>query len=269
MANKRLLELAKRQRNANLPEERVYRSKTRTKSTNPQDMEVTFLTGEFGNELLARYQELIKGRYNNNPILNEFTFEDGIVKGSSPFMAIPMNEILREYGMHIPTPKEIDQIIQREILDLKGKYEDMALVLRNEIDPNKYLAKNLAKQVKQREDLEFPLMIPLVGLELVVDKKAPSGLAFGLTDQSEIIYVPQLNHKNNSKKFSESDESGLPKFDDAGDKTLYTNDSGLVVLIRDGDLGLVAGDGYLAYSDSGGRVIAVRGEATTRSKSLG
>jgi hypothetical protein len=114
----------------------------------------------------------------------------------------------------------------------------------------------LINQVKQRGGLQYPLMIPLAGLDLKYDSNSQHNLSFQLTDFAELIYAPQLNKTNHGKKFNRADEQGLPIFEDSGLRTLYSNeDGGLCRLYRVRDLGLVAWDGDLAGSCDGGRVI--------------
>lgn len=223
-----------------------------------------FLGGKQGKEINRE----IQSKYEDFPALQRTSYDDSVVKGSNPFYVVAVNEFLRQNGINARTATQADleRTQKTGALDLRGHYEDSALVLRNENNPNSYLARDLTRQIKERtgKDRKTPIMIPLTGLELRTDQDSEHGLAFNLTDDSEIIYSPQLAHKNNHKKFSETNDKGLPIFDKDGNRTLYTRDSGLSRVYLYGDLGL--GAGYDGLADSGviGRVVVVSGEATSR-----
>ena len=53
----------------------------------------------------------------------------------------------------------------------------------------------------------------------------------------------------------------MPVFDKEGERTLYTQDKGLVRVYVGVDLGLGSDDGHLADSDGNGRVVVKTGEA--------
>lgn len=268
MPNPRFLDLAKRLRNEDLPLEK--------KDPSPQGGQVInhgsnlqfqakFLEGDFGKKVLNEYKLRMAG-YGDNPVLDKFTF-DGIVKGSNPYMAVLMDTILKKYNMHVATPKDVDEVIQRNLLDLRNCYEDMAFVLYSETDPNSYLSQKLVNQIG-KNNLQFPSFIPWNGLELAIDPNAPNGLAFRLKNRSFVIPSPELSKSNNEKKFLKTDEYGRPEFNTNGNRTLYCEDSGLRVFVRNWDLDLGARSGGLVCSGADGRVIAVCGEATTQ-KNLG
>ena len=167
--------------------------------------------------------------------------------------------------MRIATPADLERCLEKGELNLKGTYGDSGLVLRSDGDPNQYLAKDLINQIKQKGSLQFPLMVPLTGLDLKYDSNSPNNLSFELIDSSQLIYAPQLEHKNNQKKFNKADENGLLIFDSNGSRTLYTREGGLRRLYRYRGLDLNAGVGNLADSSSDGRVV-VCAEGTSRKK---
>ncbi len=251
--NPRLEELARRLGNKELPKEKPPEPEPVVRSF--ENVKYTFLSGDVGQSVLEEYQGIVQGDYKGNSALNVLSFSDDVVKGSNPFAFVLLNQIVAEQGMRIATPVDLERALKEGGIDLKGTYGDSALVLRSESDPNLYLAKHLAKQLKGRGDLQYPVMIPLVGLELRKDSQSPHGLSFSLTDSGEAIYARQLEHANDRKKFTEADEKGLPVFDENGTRTLYTRNSGLSRLCRGRILNLYARGDDLAYSDSGGRVI--------------
>lgn len=221
-----------------------------------------FLGGDDGKEI----DREIGGKYEQSALQKD-SYKGGVIKGSNPFYVVAVNELLRQNGLRTATPADLERVLKTNALYLRGHYEDSALVLRSAEDPNAYLAKDLAKQIKQRtgKQRKMPVMIPLAGLELREDQNSDYGLAFNLTDDSEIIYAPILN-KGGGNFTSEdiNEKTGLPKRTKReGNRYLYTRDSGLSRLCLGGDLGLYSGNGDLAYSDVYGRVVVVSGEATS------
>ncbi len=236
---------------------------------NPQ---VGFLEGDFGKAFLEEYNGRVSADYNDNSNLNVLRYDNNVVKGSNPFAVVLANQILRKEGLRVANQADLEKILRINALDLYGFYEDTALVLRTETNPNKYLAKNLAKQVKskfifsalRKKVGKTPIVIPLNGLGLVSDSNSPYGLTFKLTDESELIYAPILDGKDErNKRFSETDEYGLPEKLGEGNRTLYTIDSGLSGLYLDGD-GVYSGLDRLASSYSGGKVVIVSGKGTSQ-----
>ncbi len=223
-----------------------------------------FLGGEKGREI----NEEIKEKYKDFPVLQKSSYEDGVIKGSTSFYVVAINEIIKPQGLRTATPADLERVLKKCALDLKGYYEDSALVLRSKDNPNAYLAKDLIKQIKEKidKDRKTPIMIPLVGLKLRVDQDSEYGLAFDLIDDSEIIYAPQLVHKNNHKKFSKTNNKALPIFNKNGERALYTRDSGLSRLYLLNILNLGSSVGGLGVSSNDGRVVVVSAEATSPKK---
>lgn len=266
MPNPRFLQTAKRWMNKEVPSEKVQPI-TPVQQSPPlmNNVNYSFLEGNFGRQILEEYNQLVQSEYQNASALNVLSFEDNVVKGSNPFAFVLLNKVLQNHGRWVARPVDLERALEKEAINLDGTYGDSGLVLRSENNPNGYLAKNLAFQVKEkcygiRDDT---VMIPLAGLGLVYDSNSPHNLVFQLTDSSEIIYAPQLNKTNNGKKFNGADEKGLPAFEDNGSRTLYSKeDGGLCRLFRFGDLDLYAWVGDLANSDSFGRVVVARSAST-------
>ncbi len=223
---------------------------------------IGFLEGDFGKAVLNEYKGRLKDY--NNKRLDVLTYDDGIVKGSNSFAVVLLNKILNEEGLRTANQSDLEKSLKMNDLDFKGTYEDTALILRNEQNPNAYMAGCLMKQVKERnKKLKMPVMIPLSQLELISDQGSEYGLNFKLKEDAEIIYAPILNKKTGNFSFEDIDEkTGLPNKLSDGDRTLYTIDSGLSRLYLYRYLDLDARDGDLAFSSSGGRVVVVSGEAT-------
>ena len=232
----------------------------------PKDTVVipAFLGGEWGrlvhNEVVGKYGT------DNSLVTKNVRFSDDVVKGSKPGYVIAVNNVLQQAGLRTATPADLEEVLREERLKLRGQYEDTALVLRNTNEPNAYLAGKLMTEVKSRlgKDIKNPIMIPLNGLDLVEDKDSDYGLSFTLKEDAELISAPELVNTNDYKKFSKTNEKGLPIFDTNGNRTLYTRDSGLSRLYLNYDLDLGSDDSGLGDSDDDGRVVVVSGEATSQ-----
>jgi len=266
--NPRAIELAKRQGNEKIPSERAQPvASVQQNSPLLSNAGYSFLEGDFGRQILEEYTQLAQGEYQNVSALQKLSFVDNVVKGSNSFAFVLLNKILTQKKMRIATPADLERCLRKNALDLNGTYGDSGLVLRSEGDPNEYLARHLASQVKEKgyNVGGDTIMIPLTGLELRYDADSPYKLSFQLTDSSEVIYSPQLNQSNNGEKFNEGDSEGLPIFKSDGTRTLYTENGGLRRLYRDWDLDLDARDGNLASSNENGRVV-VCAEGTSPKK---
>ena len=233
----------------------------------PKDVqfpEAGFLEGKFGKEVLEEYQGRVKADFNGNSRLNVLSYSNGVVKGSNPFAVVLVNSILPE-DMRTATPADLEKALQAG-MDLRGTYTDSALVLRDEDNPNSYLAKDLMKQVRHRKGkkAKMPVMIPLNGLDVVNDSNSDYGLAFKLREDAQITYAPILNKPGNFTSEDINPKTGLPKKTGEGNRTLYTRDSGLSRLYLNDDLGLDSGNSNLDNSSANGRVVVVSGEATSQ-----
>ena len=250
MPNPRLLKLAERWKNPEPPKDRPS-SINKPKPKVRLNQQYSFLEDKLAQDI----HNYIQSTYPNLPNLENINPGEG----SNPFYVITVNDYFRSNKSPTRTasPLDLEQALKSGI-ELKRHYEDSALTLRNTKNPNKYLAKDLAGQLKATN---YPLMIPLKGLTLIKDSKSPHNYSFKLTDETEIIYSDKLKRGNNIKKFNETDEHGLPIFDYQGTRTFYTRDSGLSRVCLGGDLGLDSNVGNVADSNSGGRVVLVSGEA--------
>ncbi|PIN91068.1 hypothetical protein COU57_02190 [Candidatus Pacearchaeota archaeon CG10_big_fil_rev_8_21_14_0_10_32_14] len=225
--------------------------------------QVDLLQGEYGREVLGEYLEIVNSDYGANSALHVFRYnkKTGTIEGSNSYAVALLNQrVLKPQGIRTASFIDLEKIIgvNRDDLQLRGTYEDVALVLRSESDPNSYLAKNLMEQVEARNPKQkFPVMINLYDISLEKDADAPKGLTFVLNGDASIIYAPVLEGKNSSKNFSSLDENGLPILDKNASRILYTNDSGLSEAYLYWDLVFGSHCEYLASSGSFGRVVFV------------
>lgn len=222
--------------------------------------QVGFLGGDEGKLV----HEEIQRKYSQFFAINQVSYKNNLAQGSTPFYVVAVNEIIRLQGFRVATLADLENILKLNALDLTCHYEDSALVLRSEKDPNSYLAQNLMKQIRVRNpEVKMPVMIPLAGLSLVQDSGSDYGLTFTLRGDAEMVYAEILNSQNGSFSPEGMDASiGLPRKLGKGNMTLYTRKEGLsrLYLYRDSDL--YSGGEGLAGLGGNGRVVVVDGKTT-------
>ena len=259
---------------------KLKKEKTPDKIDSPDFSSAFFLGDEFGKQI----HEKVQAKYSNLEAINKVVYDekDKIVKGSTPFYVVAVNEILQEEFPQFRTAiqADLEKILKDNKLPLRGQYEDSSLVLRTKENPNKYLAEDLFNQFKDKgivlkEDSAY--VLPLFTLKLRKDGKSNYKLSFDLTDSTLENYfeAPILNEVS-QKKFNSIDieeKTGLPKkLQDKGERTLYTRNyqsydiknSGLVGLYLYGNLNIDSDDGDLAGCGAGGRVVVVSAEGTAK-----
>ncbi len=266
MPNPRFLKTAERWKNDEVPKEREKKDiiNLGPASFNSENVQYSFLDGSYGKSVLEKYNKEVGKNYNDTNALRVLAFSDNLVKGSNPFAFTLLNKILKEDGAWVARPADLERALSEQAINLRDTYGDSALVLRSEGDLNGYLAKDLVQKINKKSNFQYPLMIPLIGLDLEYDNNSPHKLAFNLTDSTELIHTPQFENQNDGKKFDKADEKGRPIFDRNGSRTLYTGEGGLRRLYRSRDLYLVARNWDLDYSDGSGRVIVCREAARSK-----
>ena len=215
-----------------------------------------FLDGDFGRAV----NDAVQAKYGKFGAISKIRYADGVVKGSNPFYVTAVNEVISPEGLWTATPADLERAIDAGV-ELEGTYEDSALVLRDEEEPNKYLARTLAEQIKPKK---FPAMVLLKDLRLKEDKESQYGLSFKLKDGAEVIHAPQLSGENHGKRFSKTDENGLLIFCENGKRTLYTINSGLSGLCLCGFSGLDSVVEGLDSSSGIGRVVVVSSQSDAK-----
>lgn len=220
----------------------------------------TFLQGDFGRDFLEKFKEKAKEDY-ERPFelmaIKDEEEEEGAITGSNVYSVVLANQILRQIGLRTSTPADMEQILRNNDLEMDYFYVDTALVLRNKRASNEYFANDL---IKQLGDQKLPVMIPLYGLDLRVDKNSPSGLAFNIREDAEIIYDKILNSAGGS--FNSDDinkETGLPENFSGGDRNFNVrNLSGLSRFSFDEDWNISSDILELEDSASNGRIVVVK-----------
>ena len=238
----------------------------------PNNLKYSFLGDDFGKKI----NEKIQKKYQNIPAINQVVYDDSekIVKGSTPFYVVAVNEIFKEGfpQFRTATQADLEKILKSKSLDLLGCYEDSSLVLRTKDKPNEYLAEDLFNQFKDKginlkEDSVY--VLPLYTLKLRKDNNSEHKLSFDITDLTINNYFEAtiLNSKDGSYiNPSKMDENtGLPfkvyEKLSPENRQLWTRNSGLVRLYLYNGLNIDSDVEYLANCDSNGRVVVVSGEA--------
>ena len=205
---------------------------------NGKEYKAGFLSGPFGREVFNEFRDIASIKYIKNKSLAHAHFDEGLVKALGIFEVVLINSIIRPAGYRTATPADLERILEQKTLDLSDCSVDTGLVLRSQCENNTVLAQDLAKQIKKRDGkFEYPVMIPLVGLDLDdqpsdVSRKSGYGLAFKLREDARVIYAPQLIDESRRKTFNRGDENGLPILGE-GDRLLVTGKFGLVNMTLD------------------------------------
>jgi len=222
---------------------------------------ISFLTGNDGKQILDEYNGRVDQDFGGSNTLKALEYKNGVVQGSNPFAVALIGQIVRGSGLRAATPADIETSIRTgDILGIKEKcYIDTALVLRDDQNPNVYLARDLIAQLDCRQ-LEYPVMIPLAGVGIIRNDESPYGLAFTVHENAQVISAPVLNMGG---RFNSEDMDrliGLPnRVGDNGARRLYVViKSGLSRLDVGGDLSLSADSDDLGGSSPVGRVAVVR-----------
>ena len=241
----------------------------------PDFKTASFLGDEFGKQI----NEKIQAKYKSLGSINNVVYDnkDKLMRGSTPFYVVAVNEILQEEfpQFRTATQADLEKIIKSNALDLSGHYEDSALVLRAKQDPNGYLAEDLFKQFNNKgrvlkEDSAY--VLPLWTLKLRKDTQSPDKLSFNITDltinnyfEAPVLMKDSGSYINPSEM---NERTGLPtkvyNKSVSGNRRLWTMNAGLVRLCLDGDLGVGSYDGGLSGCGADGRVVLVSGEASAQ-----
>lgn len=226
----------------------------------------TYIQGTDAEAFLAEFNATAKDQYGDAArSITVLTYDpkSKTVRGSNPFAVAHADSLLKSQGIRVATMADLERVLTTNAFDLRGTYEDTALVVRSNEDSNAYLANNLVEQLESRGTrvAKTPVVVQLRGLNMVKDANSDYGLAFQLSDESQITEAPYLVEKNNGKTFDKIDETGAPIFDKKGNRTLFTRIGGLSRLYLNWNLNVGSNYGSLAYSNEDGRVALVRGEA--------
>ncbi len=239
-----------------------------------------FLSGDFGKDFLKEYERVVKVDYNDASALKilKWNSTKKVVEGSNPYAVIVANQILQPKNIRTATQAELEAILKGNKLPLQNQYEDSSLVWRSKGNPNGWLALDFYDQFRGagkplKENTAY--VLPLYGLSLRKENKAPNKLAFNLKkellDTPLYFEAPILNSKHGSYiNSSEMDaKTGLPtKVYDTDvpgkNRQLWTRNSGLSRLFLNWNLNINSNDDDLADSGEYGRVVCISGVAAAQ-----
>src|SRR3989338_7821296 len=136
--------------------------------------------------------------------LNVLQDRNGNLAGSNCFAQIILRKLLPR-SSRLATMTDLGLATELSSDFLKGFYSDTGLILRTEGDsyePNDFLAKDLAKQLKERRiTLEHPKVISFDALDLKKNEESAYGLSYKLSESAElgrnIIDAPKLTRDFN------------------------------------------------------------------------
>jgi len=240
---------------------------------NPIQYETAFLLeGKFGQDFLREYNARVARDYteeNALKALKVLNLENNKVVGSNPFAVVLANQILNPIGIRSANQAELELILKENKFSFEGRYEESSLVWRSDAEPNEYFAKNISSEMRSHGlnlKNNSAYVIPLYALSLRADANSPHKLSFILNNPELVFEADILMSKHGSYiNPSEMNQNGLPSkvYESAvsGNRKLWIGDSGLSGLCLNGSLVVDSIFGNLAYSDSGGQVVCISGEA--------
>ena len=241
----------------------------------PDFKEAFFLGDDFGKKINKKIQIKYRGIKAINKVV--YDENDKLVKGTTPFYIVAVNEIFKEEFPQFRTATQVDleKILKSNSLELKDRYEDSSLVLRTKDNPNQYLAEDLFKQFKDKginlkENSAY--VLPLHTLKLRKDNNSEHKLSFDITDLTLENYfeAPILMKKDGSyiNPSEINENTGLPirVYENAisGNRQLWVKDKGLARLYLSSFLDVNSSYGGLADCYSDAQVIVVSGEASEK-----
>jgi len=219
---------------------------------------------KFYGEVVQKVLDRIEKDYPDLPVIDgHFAInpETDLLEGSSTYAVVLLNDCLPE-KVHIATRAEQEKALQAE-LGLAGTYVDSGVVLRAPF--TNIQSADFANRIAQRtgqplQNLiskleQTPLMVN--ARDLTLTKDPDYGLVLRLKDNTELIFDEKLSYKNDQKKFTKTDERGLPIFSEDGTRTFYALDGDLGGCYLDNDLDLSSNLVDFPYSDHHGRVVLV------------
>jgi len=281
MVNKRFLQTAERWKNPSLPDEKTQPVRLATPTPKPTDFpanpDSSFLFsydgphGQFFQELITKTNERFSGTKAEIPTGTSGEIQGHLIKRLGLTTTIYNNPQLKSANLHPITPAQSEALLKDGKLTNPGSnWEDFGMVLydRNQNGYNPKEAQAIYDSLRthrqdlglSESDLENKLIIVNAGAE--VDSSMPHGVKPivlpGLTQVYQHEVLEKVGEDSSFDGYGLN--GGLPLINQlgSGGRTLYmpdeTEDIGLRVLYRDGDLSLFARGRDLAYSCGGGRV---------------
>jgi len=214
-----------------------------TKKDKTKDMEIEEahsgllrVSGDIAERILKKFRETL-GNYSNDTMLSSLYAEkERDLRNANPFIKVLLEHILQEEGLRLPRLRDLGIALKYFPRELGSFTIDIGFALRSQEEtypPNKTLTQDLVDQVKVIQGkLAFPYLISLRGTRLQSYPGSKyNGLSFRLTEGTEIISAPILNHPGYFSPEELDENTCLPrtirKEKKRGDLELIAGQSGL------------------------------------------
>ncbi len=195
-----------------------------------------------------RYNTYIDKCFSGNSLLK--IKKDGLESKTSARKLIALNQYLQLYedGWKLATPEEIENIIENDHINFKGKQTDLAILVDdylsirgNELIP---LYKSVSSYIKENDIVcssAYPLLIPFNQMK-ISKKDKQSNL------EIELIKNPNINNTRtfgtfNYNKFFSHIDNGVAKLDVDANRYISVSGKGVMKLYLDEGLNYKAQKG--------------------------
>ena len=184
------------------------------------------------------------------------------VIGSTNLLAVGVDDVVQSLGLRTLNLADLSLPEVMEFARGNHYIDARTLVARSLSDsykPNNALLKRIHDLAEDKVgSVKFPFMIE--GFSYVPDGSQGYGVTIVPKSDFRVIQDERLQGRN-GQKFSEVDETGIPKFDRNGNRTWYAKSEGLSRLYLVRYLSLDSDDDDLAGSVDNGRVVLRTSEA--------
>jgi hypothetical protein len=189
----------------------------------PKNICAEFLGGKFGKAV----DEQVQKRYGDIPAISKISYNDAVgeVDGSNMFYVTAVNEVVNSEGLRTMTYDDYRQIKNSDSLNLSGKYEDIAAVVRGSDD-------YYAKKFIGNKEFDFPITVNLADCVLSKDNKSEHGIVLTPKDEAQIISGDVADYKG-SVAFSRLYLSRLLYLYSDWYYLSDSNSDGRVVIVKD------------------------------------
>lgn len=209
----------------------------------------TVLSGDFGEDFLKRYHEVVKKEYYNHPELLKVKMHHGDICNQNLYSSIVSEKILNEAGLRSALFSDFsDKSILRNS-ELKHSFYDLGVVFRGVGHPKSKLSKKVEDQLLSLEMdtslinetdsnggyLKIPIVVPLSSLDVDFSSDYRFGVGVKIKEGAVSFSSPALDNKNADSIFSKFDSFGPVLNGAGGNMVVRTTESGLSrIILKDG-----------------------------------
>jgi len=290
MVNKNFIKMAERMKSSSLPNEKIQPLEQKVQNPVPiqnvnfQDspsesflMSYDGLQGAYFQELIAKVNEVYAGTKAEIPTGTSGEVQGNLIKRMGLISTIANDSNLRSMGLYPITATQSEALLKDgKLTNPKNNWEDFGMVLYDTNGKNPKEAQAIYNSLKghrqdlglSESDLENRLIIVNPGVE--IDSSMSYGvkpiIISGITQVYQHEILEKVGENPNFNGYGLN--GGLPSINQlgSGSRTMYmpdeTENIGLRVLFRYGDLGLYARVSDFADSGSYGRVNFARSAST-------